>query len=280
MTLSSLSTHAGVLPKKTKLIRIGTSVSTANALWQGEDATDFGDDGERRAVSNDLTYSVGLGNRWQLDVKAIYMKAEMTKGQAADAIEDDKEEGLSEISVMGTKSWKTQSKLKQVSRFGLGAPGSSNGYESEEMFLAVNEGTTKLYLGHGFSFKTTKRQSIDLDLNYTHRFEARKPDSITAQLRYAIGFKKFGIVPYIDYYNALGGIDIGSDEFGARSAELSKVKPRAVFSQKAEQFTGVGINSYYVIKPKWIVDFFYMKKVEGKNTDVGTNYGIGFTHIL
>ena len=146
------SLNAQVLPKNVKTVRIGTSISTANALWVGENATDFDGDGERKAVTNDITFSAGLGNKWQIDVKAAYMETEMVKGSAGGAVEGDKEKGLSEVSVMAQKAWKSKSKLKQVSRFGLGAPGYSNSFESEEMFLATNEGTSKVYLGHSFLY--------------------------------------------------------------------------------------------------------------------------------
>lgn len=281
ITLAFVTTSAisGVLGKGKKLVRLGTTSSTATSIWVGDEETDFANDGERVQKTYDLSFAYGLGDGWQIDFRTGLAEAEMTKGNMADASEGDKEDGITGIDFMARKKLNTGIKgWTVVNSFGFGAPGHSNDFESEEMFLSITDGSTKLYLGTSHNYRFSRLFSIGFDTTYSHRTEARKPDSLGSQLRFLFQFNKFGLIPYIDHYTTFGGLDIGTTEFGNRGNDIGN--NRLPFSEKDEEFIGVGLNSYYVISPKWIVDGFFQQKTEGENTDIGTNFGIGITHLL
>lgn len=279
VTVLSLSTMASVLPKKTKMVRVGSILSESNALWIGDDLTAFGGETKRSALSTTLLYGVGLGRGWQLDANAMYSKAELKNGDLDTASEGDSESGLTSIGLTLKKQLsKRRSKHSLVTDFGFTAPGSSNSYESEEMFLAINDGSTNVHAGLQYSYRFSKLLALDSLLKYTHRFEARKPDQLRANLGLNISFKKFGLIPFMNYLQSFGGVNIGGTQFKNRSAVLGR--GRFVFSQKREKVIGFGLNSYVVLTPTFVLDAFYQFTADGENTDKAKNFGLGISKFF
>lgn len=282
MLLVSISALGSILPKKTKIIRFGTSFTESNSLWVGENLGDFTNDSKRTAVSSTLLYAIGLGKGWQMDLDIAYAKTKLRNGDMADAKKGDSESGLSNISFTAKKKIKNRnSRYSLVTEFGFAAPGSSNDFESEEMFLAITDGANKLFLGSHHNYRFSKMFALNLHLRYIHKIEARKPDQLTANLGLNINFKKFGLIPFVNYLHSFGGIDISTDPnstFAQRGNQIGQ--GRLPFSQRDERILGFGVNSYFVLSSKWILDGFYQFTADGKNTDRATNVGFGVTKIF
>lgn len=277
----SLGSVASVLPKKTKMIRVGTIVSESQGLWIADKFTDFGGDTTRNATSYTLLYGVGLGKGWQLDLNTIYTKTELNGGDfsGANVSEGDSQSGLSSIGFSAKKRLsKKRSKNSFVAEFGFVAAGSSNSFESEEMFLAVNDGSTRIHAGINYGLKLSKMLSLDSQLKYIHRIEARKPDILTANLGLNFAFKKFGFIPFMNYLQTFGGVNIAGTDFANRSNSIGQ--GRLVFSQKREEIVGFGLNSYFVASPGLVVDAFYQFTSDGENTDKAKNFGLGLSKFF
>lgn len=272
MTLCLSSSFAASLKDGKKHFRIGTTISQAEALWVGDKETDFDNNGERVANTLDASFAWGTGNGWQNEIKTSYMKTEMTKGSAGGRTSGDKEQGLAELSYIAQKDIKIDSdRFKMSAHFGFGIPGDDTSEYAEENFLAVSDGATKIYLGSKQSYHFSRQMSLNLDLTYIHKIESDKPDQLITSLTLPVHFKGWGLSARFDYFHSFGGFDIGSPEFGA-FAMRTGAPP---FSQKDEKFTSASLAAYYIINPSYVLDAFYLTKLDGENSDVGANIGLG-----
>ena len=283
LCIFSLKTYA-VLPEGLQQIRYSISMSNAVKLWKKKDTApaymNGGVDGKNKFTYHQLEYHVGLAKGFQIDTGLSFGNSEMVKGSEGGSVAGDTQSGIQDLSLGTEKSlwinnfYSLSGSFNYKYRFQTGK--SSIYSESPDTFISLSDGTNHLSFGLVNNFSFNKLFSAHLLFNYILRdndladqytIQLLLPFNVTESLQVGLG---------LNLLQTLGGLDIGgtgfSDEVTNRSGGNSKIK---AFSAVKEEVLGTSVFIAYVIDTSWSIDIYAHQKLQGRNTDVSTSYGLG-----
>lgn len=265
-------TNAGTLPEGIAIFRIDSNVTSSKALWMGTTLADYEANGETRLVSSGVSLIMGFKNL-QVDTRITYADFSMLSGKMGDAKAGDTNSGLQDVAFKLSQSIFESEFYDLDGFFGVRAPGSN---KSADTFLALNNGNTNYEFGLVNEFKMDN-SIFSNTLKYNYRPDPVQGDQIYLDLGYRLQFKRTSFGLLLSQLKTNGGVDIGSDQFDNLMTARGGKPP---FSSVKEEYQAVGLTGDFWLTRSTSLDWVLSKKISGRNTDVGSSFGLGINWIL
>ena len=263
---------AGTLPEGMSIFRIDTSITSSKALWMGATLADYEANGETRLVSSGISLLMGFKNL-QIDTRITYADFSMLSGKMGDAKAGDTNSGLQEVGFKMSQSMFDSDSYALDAFFGVRAPGSN---KSADTFLALNNGNTNYEFGFVNEFKMDN-SVFSNTLKYNSRPDPVQGDQFYFDLGYRMQLKRASFGLLISQLKTNGGVDIGSPEFDKLMTAKGGKPP---FSSVKEEYQAIGLTGDFWLTRSTSLDWILSKKIGGRNTDVGSSFGLGINWIL
>ncbi len=276
-----------ILPDGIKKIRYGLNYSSSEKLWKAKDAPIkyYNNDGKASMLAHSLEYAQGFKYNIELNAKVTYSKTEMLEGSEGGTTKGDTRSGISNISIFGSKLLFQRGNFRSTGLVGIKHPfyeGPSSDYnESPDVFIAPNDGSIHYILGLTPSYSLTKRINLQSDFRYMVRSGEPKDQYTIDFIASYFASEKFTLGVGYNFLRTLGGPDIGTPGFSRqvqlRSGGNSKVK---AFSVVKEYRDGMSLFLAYAPNIKYLIDLYYNKVLDGRNTDSSQSIGLGFSYFF
>lgn len=264
--------NAGTLPEGIAIFRIDSNVTSSKALWMGTTLADYEANGETRLVSSGMSLLMGFKNL-QVDTRITYADFSMHSGKMGDAKAGDKNSGLQEVAFKLSQSIFDSEFYALDGFFGVRAPGSN---KTADTFLALNNGNTNYEFGLVNEFKMDS-SIFSITLKYNYRPDPVQGDQFYLDFGYRLQFKRTSFGLLFSQLKTNGGVDIGSIQFDNLMTVRGGKPP---FSSVKEEYQAVGLTGDFWLTRSTSLDWILSKKIVGRNTDVGSSFGLGINWIL